>query len=782
MMGSPLAVLRLWLLLPLLALTALGAQAIEEDELLDPAVAFAVSAEAVAADRVAVRWEVADGYYMYRERIGFESLTPGVSLGEPRMPQGKEKEDEFFGKVHIFRHAVVAEIPIDRSPGIEALVLEVGSQGCADIGVCYPPQKQQLTVPLLAAAQAPSDGQPSAGEPILGADSVGGGNSVAFGQTGDMDLTAGGEDELLDPELAFIHSVEVIDGDSIALRWDIATGYYLYRHKLAASIQDAEGVRVARLTTPAGEPKADEFFGAVEVYHQAVEGTIELDRSTTEPQSVTLVLEGQGCAEIGVCYPPMTREMPLELPAFVPPAAAATVADGEPPGPATAPAATAQPAPPVASSAGPAPQSEQDELAAALETGGWWVILVFFGLGLLLAFTPCVFPMIPILSGIIAGQGTKLTTRRAFLLSLTYVLAMALTYAVAGVLAGLFGQNLQAIFQDPWVLSIFAAVFVALAFSMFGYYELQLPSSWQTRLSELSNRQQGGDYTGVAIMGFLSALIVGPCVAPPLMGALIYIGQTGDAVLGFVALFSLSLGMGAPLILIGTSAGKLLPRAGRWMDAVKAVFGVLLLAVAIYLLERIVPPVLAMIFWGLLLIGSATYMGALEPAPANSPGWRRLWKGLGVALLIYGALMLVGVAAGGKDSWQPLRGIAPVGGGVQELSFSPIKTVADLDQELARGQPVMLDFYADWCVSCKEMEKYTFSDPQVIRSLDGVRLLKADVTANDAADQTLLKRFDLIGPPAILFFRSDGQEVQERRVVGFMAAEAFAAQVRAALP
>jgi len=392
--------------------------------------------------------------------------------------------------------------------------------------------------------------------------------------------------------------------------------------------------------------------------------------------------------------------------------------------------------------------------------------------------------MIPILSSIIVGQGTSITTRRAFTLSLVYVLAMALTYTVAGVVAGLFGANLQATFQNPWILGAFAAVFVALALSMFGFFELQLPSSLQSRITALSNRQQGGNLTGVAVMGLLSALIVGPCVAPPLMGALIYIGQTGDAMLGGAALFALSLGMGAPLLAVGVSAGKFLPRAGGWMDTVKAVFGVLMLAVAVWMLERILPAAVTMVLWALLFIVPAVYMGALDPI-AKKGGWQKLWKGLGVVLLVYGALLLIGTASGGRDPLAPLDHLRFAGGGTAaqaHLQFKTIKTAADLDRELAAagGRPVLLDFYADWCVSCKEFEKYTFSDPDVIAALQGTVLLQADVTANDDADQALLRRFGLIGPPAILFFDTAGEERKNYRVVGFMKPEQFRPQVEAA--
>jgi thiol:disulfide interchange protein DsbD len=550
------------------------------------------------------------------------------------------------------------------------------------------------------------------------------------------------------------------------------------------ALENAEGVAIGGYELPPAEIKADTVrpdgsIGDVAIYHGVVDADVSLLRSAAEPTAVNLVAKYQGCAERGICYPPQVTKVRLDLPAAVAlTALPATAAKRQ--------SESLTPAPGAQSPAA-APVSEQDQIAQVIAGGNLWLILpAFFGFGLLLAFTPCVFPMVPILSGIIAGQGANITTRKAFVLSLVYVLAMALTYTIAGVLAGVFGANLQAAFQDPWILSLFALVFVALALSMFGFYELQLPSSLQSRLAELSNRQEGGTLAGVAIMGFLSALIVGPCVAPPLFGALIYISQTGDAVLGGVALFALSLGMGAPLIAIGTSAGKLLPRAGAWMDTVKAVFGVLLLAVGILLLERILPAAVSMLLWGLLMICSAVYMGALSQLPAGSGGWPKLWKGLGLFLLIYGALMLVGAAAGGKDTIQPLRGLAAggAGGAAQEhAAFKRIKTVADLDRELAAasalGQPVMLDFYADWCVACKELERYTFSDPAVIAEMERFVLLQADVTDNDAEDQALMQgRFGIPGPPAILFFDTQGQEQRGYRVVGFKPADEFAAHLR----
>ena len=747
-----------------LALAAMAAPA-QQEELLDPAEAFQLEVEAVDGETVEARWSIAEGYYLYRDKVEFRSETEGIELGTPDLPAGKIKQDEFFGEMAIYRGEVAVTVPLQRAADApETLDLMVASQGCNEpVGICYPPQRQKVSLDLPAAAAASGNG----GLPGLGGD------------------------EPLDPDQAFRFEAEVVDGHTLRAHWAIAPDHYLYRSKVRFELTGAEGVRLGAVELPAGEQKQDEFFGEIQVFHDQLEVDLPLVREGQGPTPVTLKTGFQGCNErLGICYPPINKETNLELPAAgaiarsggtdttqlpeVPP-----VPEGE------ASQGTGQKTPQAAQP----PLSEQDSLARSLAQEDTLLTLgTFFGLGLLLAFTPCVFPMIPILSSIIAGQGATLTTGRAFSMSLVYVLAMAATYTAAGVIAALLGANIQAAFQDPWVLSAFAAVFVLLALSMFGFYDLQLPAGLQSRLTAASNRQQGGSLAGVAVMGLLSALIVGPCVAPPLMGALIYISQTGDPWLGGTALFFLSLGMGAPLLLIGTSAGKLLPRAGGWMEVVKAVFGVLLLAVAVYLLERILPGMVVMVLWALLFLVSAIYMGALEPLTDGASGWRRLWKGLGVVLLIYGALLLIGAASGGKDPLAPLghMRLAGAGGAPQEhLQFRRVKTVDELQAQVAaasaRNQPVMLDFYADWCVSCKEFDKYTFSDPGVQQALEGTLLLQADVTANDAKDKALLQHFDLIGPPAILFWGPEGSERQNYRVVGFMDAEAFRAHVEAAL-
>lgn len=569
-----------------------------------------------------------------------------------------------------------------------------------------------------------------------------------------------GEEEYLDPEQAFVLDTR-IEADAIVAHWKIADGYHLYRDKLAFALSPAADL-VAAPQLPAGEIHEDEFFGKVAIYHHEL--TVRLPFTRTPPSNLAglqLKIDYQGCAT-GMCYPPISKLVSLS----------------------TSGPTAINDAPQVA------PQSEQDTIASTLAGGNiFWILLSFFGFGLLLALTPCVFPMIPILSGIIVGQGKDITTRKAFIMSVTYVLAMAFAYSIAGVVAGMVGENIQAAFQNPWALGAFAAVFVALSLSMFGFYDLQLPSALQSKLTTLSNRQSGGTLIGVAIMGFLSALIVGPCVAAPLAGALIYIGQSGDAVLGGLALFALSLGMGVPLIIIGTSAGKLLPRAGGWMEAVKYVFGVMLLGVAVWMLERVLPAHVVMLLYALLLILPAVYLGALDSLPTGVSGWRKLWKGVGVVMLLSGTTLLLGAAAGSSDLLHPLQAVhlsnAVAADAPSQTEFKPITNLAELDQALTAAQatskPVVLDFYADWCVACKEMEHYTFADPKVQQALGKMTLLQVDVTANNADHKALFKRFGLFGPPAMIFYDAKGQEQKSLRLVGFKPAPEFLTHIQQVL-
>ena len=417
------------------------------------------------------------------------------------------------------------------------------------------------------------------------------------------------------------------------------------------------------------------------------------------------------------------------------------------------------------------------------DSGFLTIIFFFFLAGIALTFTPCVFPMIPILSGIIAGQGSDNSTRKSFFLSLSYVLAMAFTYAVVGVIAALSGENLQVALQNPWVIGAFAGIFVLLSLAMFGFYELQMPSAIQNKLSSISNSQSGGSMINAAVMGLLSALIVGPCVTAPLIGALIYISQTKDVLIGGLSLFALGLGMGVPLMIVGTSAGKFLPKAGAWMDNVKAGFGIMMLVLAIWMLERILPMPVIVLLSGILAIFTGIYMGALDALNEASTGWKRFFKASGLVVLLYGAMLLFGAASGNGSLIQPLKGsfsgvtTGPQSNSEKGLVFQQIKGIDGLNQALAnarqQGKTVMLDFYADWCISCKEMEHFTFSDPKVIATLKDTVLLQADVTENDEQDKALLKKFGLFGPPGILFFDKNSQENLPFRIVGEMKAEPF---------
>lgn len=588
-------------------------------------------------------------------------------------------------------------------------------------------------------------------------------------------MSSVGAAEPLPPELAFKYSVRLLDSTTVMVRYDITPGYYMYRDKFQFTV-DPGNVGVPEL--PPGQMKDDEFFGKVETYRDRVEIRLPFQATGTPSTFVTVKATSQGCADLGVCYPPQEQVARLTFASLS--AGGSGFVTGSLAGPGVSGAAG------VSGSA----SADEIEILALLRSGSFWaVVLSFFGFGLALAFTPCVLPMIPILSGVVVGSGNKATRGKALVLTLTYILGMAITYALAGVAAGISGAMLAAALQNPWVLGGFAAVFVALALAMFGLYELQLPSAAQTWLTTRSKKLPGGHLTGVFVMGVLSALIIGPCVAPPLTGALLFIAERGDVALGGSALFAMALGMGVPLVGVGVSAGAVLPRVGPWMENVKQFFGVVLLGVAVWILSPILPIAAQMIMWGILLVASSIYLHAIDPLPPNASGARKLWKGIGVAALIAGAALLIGALAGGRDLLQPLAGLRAASGvgavGASEpVRFERVPGLASLEARLANGsgKPVMLDFYADWCISCKEMEAFTFSDPRVSKRLQNFLLLKADVTANSPEDKALLKRFRLFGPPGIIFFDSNGRELSGVRVVGYQPADRFLATLDRVTP
>lgn len=746
-----------------------------EEEFLSPEVAFALSEVKVTEGQdgqhqLNVTWKIADGYYMYKNKVSFLTDNTAIELGQPTLPAGKEKDDEFFGRIEIYKKQFTAQLPVSSSLTNQELSITAKTQGCAEAGICYPPFRQTVTFKLPSAPVAAATKVNNSPTQVL--DSM-------LGDSSSMGMDE--EEEFLPPEEAFKLNVEVDADGKLMAYWQVAEGYYLYRNKFKFELLGNPSVSLGAVQFPKGKMKTDDILGTYEVYYKAVAAQLPIVGTVNRDKPLDIKITYQGCAEAGLCYPLTKKSLSVNVGDIKTSTGGGTVA-----------AASEPQDPPAAASQSTAPvlkESEQVVLADYLkESNAILILATFFGLGLALAFTPCVFPMIPILSGIIAGQGSNIDTRKAFMMSVVYVLAMAITYTLAGVFAGLSGENIQIWFQNPWVLSSFALIFILLALSMFGFYELQLPSSLQSKMTELSNKQKGGDFGGVAIMGFLSALIVGPCVAPPLMGALIYISQTGDPFIGGGALFAMSMGMGIPLIAIGTSAGKFLPRAGVWMDNVKAAFGVLMLGVAIWMMERVLPAAVIMALWATLLIFSAVYLGALTPITEATTGWGKFRKSTAIVLFLYGISLIIGALAGNNDMFQPLKGlggshvVASQQAEAGHVEFQRVKNVQELEQRISQakseGKPVMLDFYADWCISCKEMEKFTFSDPTVGKTMGNFVLLQADVTDDNEENKALLKYYNLFGPPAIIFYSTQGEEVENFRLVGYKEAKAFDAHLK----
>lgn len=566
-------------------------------------------------------------------------------------------------------------------------------------------------------------------------------------------------------EQAFEFSVRPTNTDSVLAIWNIMPGYYLYKDRFAFDILSPKAALLGEIVMPKGIEKDDQILGKHYVYETRLRLSIPTINSSQQP--LQLLVHYQGCAVWGFCYPPVTKLVTILNKEHLT-ANDIQIKDYE--NPAAAVAASTAAAQTTATN-----QNRESEILQ--NKNSLLALLIFFGFGLLLAFTPCVLPMIPILSSIIVGQGQSMSTKHAFGLSLSYVLGMAVAFAVAGLIVGLLGNSVQAALQTPWVLILFSLLFVILALSLFGFYELRLPQVWQQKINLLNNKQKSGRYLSVALMGALSTLIVSPCVSAPLVGALIYIGNTGNALFGGLALFALGLGMGFPLLIIGTSFGKFLPRSGGWMEDVKIFFGILMLGVAIWILDRIVPAYVTLALWGVLAIIAAVFIGAFSPVKESS--FSKLCKGIGLALFVYGAVLLVGGSMGNTDFFQPIKSQGALSStgrqSTNALNFQPVKSIADVDAALQQnqGKLVMLDFYADWCVSCKEMDAYTFSNSEVKTALKNIVLLRANVTPNDATDKALEKKYGVIAPPTILFFDKNGSEIQSARIIGEMNAAKF---------
>ena len=583
-----------------------------------------------------------------------------------------------------------------------------------------------------------------------------------------LQLANAAEDDFLDPDKAFVISARALDERQVEVVFDVAPGYYLYREQF--KFQAPADVKLGEAQIPPGKTKFDETFQKeVATFHDAVRIVVPVQQA---PADFNLTVTNQGCADRGLCYPPQQREVAVSLAAFGG-NGSARVVSATPTDLAAAPVANA-------GGSGAVAASGDSRVEAALRSGRFWpVVGIFFVAGLLLSFTPCVLPMVPILSSLIAGQGADVSRLRGLALAASYSLGMALVYTGFGVAAGLVGEGLAAALQTPWVLGAFAVGLLVLAASMFGFYELQLPSALHGHVHRASHKMPAGRVLGVFGMGGISALLVSPCVAAPLAGALVYISQSRDVVLGGTALLSLATGMSVPLLVVGVSEGALLPRAGAWMEGVKQFFGVLLVGVAIWTVQPVLPDQLALALWGGLLVGSAVALFEFRRA-----GKRPLWRLVAAAIAgLVGVMQLAGAASGGTDPLQPLAHLRGSAAALRagQPNFAPVRSVAELDRALqAAGRPVMLDFYADWCVSCKEMERFTFTDPAVQARLAGALLLKADVTANSAEDRELLKRFGLFGPPGTIFFDTQGREVAGTRVIGYQNAERFLATLQSA--
>ncbi|NNC97501.1 MAG: protein-disulfide reductase DsbD [Gammaproteobacteria bacterium] len=739
---------------------------------------------AVQDQHISLKISMRDDYYLYKHAFGFDINGDPAAVGAVDFPPAIEAYDEFVGDTEIYAEDLELLIPIRNTQATASdFIFTYNFQGCLTDSICYPPTTRNVVLDAgggvsYVGTPIPEDEKSVAGEieaafanaphGLDASDAVPDSNTSATpGETGDLvDLFGGGthsQDEILPVDKAFQLTLDVTDDGYLNANWFAEPGYYLYQNKLTFESNNPEVV-LGQPLFPKAKLKDDEIFGETPVYFGMANIRIPIIERPASATKLTLIANYQGCKEDSICYPPSVTEVEVNLPAGT------AAKSGE-----YQDTYTVIPA-----------EAEHESLAKRFASKNLLLsALLAFGFGVLLTFTPCVLPMVPILSGIITGGDEKtVSTRKAFNLSVIYVLSMALVFTLAGIITAKLGQNLTAAFQHPAVIIAFALIFLVLALSMFGLFEIQMPASVQTKLAEMSNKQESGHYLSAAIMGFLSALIVGPCVTPPLSALLLVIAESGDAVKGGVSLFALALGMGFPLIIFGTSMGKALPHAGAWMEHVKNFFGLLMLGLAVWMLERILPPSATLLLWSLLALLSAVFAGLFKPLTTSSGLIQQIFKGLGLLALLYSGLLLVGSLTGAKDPLRPLNNIALGSASIEhrELPFKRIKSQDDLQRELrmaaSQNKSVFLDFYADWCIACKEMEKYTFEKASVQNALAGWVLLQADVTPNDDIDKALQQSLNIPGPPAMLFFDNTGKEISAMRLYGFKPESEFLAHLK----
>ncbi len=759
---------------------------------------------------IVAEWVIEKKYYMYRKQFKFVSRSANVTLGDAIVPPGKIKKDPLFGEVKVFRNKVSIEIPIKEvAKGATEILLETRSQGCADIGLCYPPVTKTFKLSLASVGAIATETANIKKEPTTAKknasktsekDSKNAAAALKKATTPELNLGLQEEQSFLPVEKAFIYKVDHRDLKSLKISWKIAPGYYMYKKEFKFKLINAPpGVTLGEAIIPPGKMKKDPIFGNVKVFYKQVAITVPVKGLKTG-QNAKVKMRFQGCADAGLCYPPETK----------------TIAIGD----------TASK---LINMQSEAELSEEEEIEKAFHSNIFILIIVMIGAGLVLAFTACLYPLIPIVTSIITSQGENISRGKGFFLALVYVESMAITFGILGAFIG-FGGNATGItifFQQTTPLVIISIFFVLLALAMFGVFTIQMPSALQSKLNALSNKQKGGTVLGVAFMGVLSSLIAGPCAAPGLIAAFTGIAESGSAFVGFIAMFAMGNGIGLPLLVVGAGGGELLKKPGPWMQTVKASGGIMILAVALVFVERAFGksyPLPIMLLWATWFVSAGVFMRALEPLGENPGGWRFFWKGVGIAFIIYGVLVAFGGMTGGKDWTNPLHHIkfsadtetvtstkmhepikskAVASGSVSDnpkrvahieglktvkkglLTFIRIKTKADFERELKRaneaGFSVMLDFYADWCTYCIQFDNYVFNKPRVFNALKNTILLQADVTKNDAKDKALIKRVKIFLPPAILFFNTDGKEIRKKRVNGFMKAEKFLKRVESTL-